>query len=224
MSFHVADECLALGLRAGALACRNLQVTPANPTLRTEIAREAERIRERFASPAAVRSDPAVVAFQAILRNVRINPRKDQPSLERLLLSALKRGDLPAINSLVDAYNLISVRSGLSLGAHDLDRIRLPVSLRLLTGAESFTPLGRDVPVPVVAGEFGYVDAAGRVLCRLDVLQAEFSKVTTATTNALLIIEGTADHPPDAFRTAFAEVQELITRHCGGTAEVLALP
>src|SRR5262249_2541739 len=102
--------------------------------------------------------------------------------------------------------------------------IRLPVSLRLLTGAEPFTPLGRDTPAAVTPGEFGYVDAAGRVLCRLDVLQAEFSKITTATTNALLIIEGTGTHPPDAFRTAFAEVQDLVPRHCGGTAEVLALP
>jgi DNA/RNA-binding domain of Phe-tRNA-synthetase-like protein len=98
------------------------------------------------------------------------------------------------------------------------------VALRVLTGAESFAPLGRDTPAAVTAGEFGYVDAADRVLCRLDVLQAEFSKVTTDTTNALLIIEGTAAHPPEAFRAAFSEVRELIARHCGGTAEVLALP
>ena len=37
---------------------------------------------------------------------------------------ALRRGDLPLINSLVDAYNLVSVRSLCSLGAHDLDKMR----------------------------------------------------------------------------------------------------
>jgi DNA/RNA-binding domain of Phe-tRNA-synthetase-like protein len=224
MSFHVAADCLALGLRAGALLFRDVRVAAASPALRADIAQEVERIRERFASPAAVRTDSAVAAFQELLRRVGVNPRKDQPSLERLLLAALKRSDLPIINSLVDAYNLVSVRFGLSLGAHDLDWINLPVTLRLLNGTESFTPLGRDAPTAVVPGEYGYVDGADRVLCRLDVLQAEFSKVTMATTKVLLIVEGTAAHSPDAFRAAIADVTEQVIRHCGGTAEVVTFP
>src|SRR5207248_1118380 len=176
--------------------------------------------RARFASPAAVRSGPEVMRFQEVLHKVGVNPRREQPSLERLLLFALKRGDLPAVNNLVDAYNLVSVRSFCSLGAHDVDTIAPPVALRLLTGRETFTPLGRDTPVAVIAGEYGYVDARDRVLCRLDLLQAEFSKVTTGTANALLIVEGTAAHPPEVLRQAFADVVELVARHCGGTAEV----
>ena len=144
--------------------------------------------------------------------------------MERLITFALKRGDLPAINNLVDAYNFISVRSRCSLGAHDLGRIAQPVSLRLLTGRETFTPLGRDTPMSVTAGEFGYVDAADRVLCRLDLLQAEFSKVTTSTANALLIVEGTAAHTPDVLRQTIADAIELVTRHCGGSADIVALP
>jgi DNA/RNA-binding domain of Phe-tRNA-synthetase-like protein len=171
-----------------------------------------------------VRAAPDVVRFQELLRQVGVNPRKLQPSLERLLTFALKRGELPAINGLVDAYNLVSVRTGCSLGAHDLDRIALPVTLRLLTGRETFTPLGRDEAEPVVAGEYGYVDAADRVLCRLDVLQAEFSKVTTSTRNALLIVEGTAGHAPEVMQRAVTESIEQITRQCGGTAEVVSHP
>jgi DNA/RNA-binding domain of Phe-tRNA-synthetase-like protein len=98
------------------------------------------------------------------------------------------------------------------------------VSLRLLTGGEPFTPLGAAAPAAVVPGEYGYVDALGRVLCRLDVLQADFSKVTAATVNALLIVEGTAAHDADRLRQAFADATELVTRHCGGKAEVVALP
>src|SRR5262249_32549716 len=127
-------------------------------------------------------------------------------------------------NSLVDAYNLASVRSLCSLGAHDLDRIALPVALRVLTGGESFRPLGGGEAVPVTEGEFGYADAQRRLLCRLDLLQAEFSKVTADTVNALLIVEGTAAHAPEVLQRAFAEAVELVTRHCGGTAEVVALP
>src|SRR5207249_986643 len=137
------------------------------------------------------------------------------------LTFALKRGDLPTVNNLVDAYNLVSIRSLCSLGAHDLDTIVPPVSLRLLTGRESFTPLGRTTEETVVAGEYGYVDASERVLCRLDVLQADFSKVTARTVNAFLIIEATAAHVPELVRRTFADAIDLISRHCGGSAEVV---
>src|SRR5262249_16958266 len=136
----------------------------------------------------------------------------------------LKRGTLPAVNSLVDAYNLVSIRTNCSLGAHDLDRIVLPVSLQVLTAPAIFTPLGTAAQATVSPGEYAYLDGQGRVLCRLDVIQADFSKVTADTTNALLIVEGTADHSPELLRRAFDEVIEVVVRYCGGTAEVAANP
>jgi DNA/RNA-binding domain of Phe-tRNA-synthetase-like protein len=224
MTFRVAQECVRLGLRAGAVVFRGVRVAPADPALRAEAAREAGAVRARYAGPAQVRADPMVASFHDVLRRVGANPRRDQPSVDRLLTFALKRGDLPAVNSLVDAYNLVSVRSRCSLGAHDLDTLSTPVSLRLLTGREEFTPLGSDAPAAVVPGEFGYVDARSRLLCRLDVLQADFSKVTERTTNALLIIEGTTAHTPEALRRAFDEAIAWVTRWCGGEAEVVAFP
>src|SRR3712207_4399142 len=131
MSFVVAEECLAPGLRAGAVVFRNVRVDLVSPALRAEIAREVEAIRERLPDPRAVGSLPEVVSYREVLSKVGVNPRREQPSVERLLTFARKRGDLPAINSLVDAYNLVSVRFLCSLGAHDLDRIALPVTLRL---------------------------------------------------------------------------------------------
>src|SRR5260370_1486240 len=142
--FIIAEECIKLGLRAGVILFRNVQVGPASPALQSESAAEAQAIRAKFAGPQTVRSNPAVIGFRDILRKVGINPRKEQPSVERLLTFALKRGELPAVNSLVDAYNLVSIRSLCSLGAHDFDTISPPVALRLLTGRQSFTPLGRD--------------------------------------------------------------------------------
>jgi DNA/RNA-binding domain of Phe-tRNA-synthetase-like protein len=222
--FKVSEDCIQLGLRAGAIVFRNVCIAATSPALRAEIAHEVQAIQAKFASPDAVRALPEVIGFQELLRKVGVNPRKEQPSVERLLNYALKRADLPAINSLVDAYNLISVRSMCSLGAHDLDRLALPVTLRLLTGQESFTPLGRATETAITPAEYGYVDAANRVLCRLDLLQAEFSKVTTGTSHVLLLVEGTTAHAADAVRQAFAEVMARVTHHCGGTAEVAAFP
>jgi DNA/RNA-binding domain of Phe-tRNA-synthetase-like protein len=224
MTFSVAQECFGLGLRSEAIVFRNVRVQASGSDQRAEIIKEAAEVRARFANAKAVRRDPLVASFQSILRQVGANSSTVRPSVERLLTFALKHGDLPAINNLVDAYNVASIRSGCSLGAHDLDLLMPPVLLRLLDGSESFTPLGSDQQVPVTAGEFGYVDAANRLLCRLDVLQADLTKVTEATVNALVIVEGTVAHPPQILRKAFDDVIELVTRHCGGVAEIVSFP
>ncbi|HEY7313897.1 MAG TPA: phenylalanine--tRNA ligase beta subunit-related protein [Gemmataceae bacterium] len=220
--FAVSAECVQLGLRAGSVVFRDVRIAPAPLELRAAIAEAIQAVRKAFAAPAEVRSCVEVAAFQALHRCLGVNPRKEQSSVERLLLLALKRGEVPAINSLVDAYNLVSLRRRCSLGAHDLDAIAPPVSLRLLTGRETFTPLGASASAIVVPGEYGYVDAADRLLCRLDVRQADFSKVTETTRNVLLIVEGTAEHDPEALRRAVEEVMETVMRYCGGTAEVVA--
>lgn len=224
MTFNVTEDCARLGLRAGAIVFHDVRVTASSPAQRAEIANEAAIVRGRYSSLSAIRADPAVSRFHAILRQVGGHSKTDRPSLERLLTFAFKRSDLPDINNLVDAYNLVSIRSSCSLGAHDLDRIALPVSLRLLDGTESFTPLGSDISIPTTAGEFGYVDASNRLLCRLDVLQAEFSKVTEATKNVLLIVEGTASHSAEVLRKTFVEVIKFVTRYCGGTGEIVSFP
>jgi DNA/RNA-binding domain of Phe-tRNA-synthetase-like protein len=224
MIFCVFEECVQLGLRAGAVVFRDVRVGPSGPELLAVIAEECARVRARFASAAVVRSSPEVAAFQEIHRRVGANPRREQSSVERLLTFALQRGRLPAINGLVDAYNLVSIRSGCSLGAHDLDRLALPVSLRVLDSPQSFVPLGSLSPAVANAGEYAYVDARGSILCRLDVVQADFSKVTADTVNALLIIEATSAHSAAAVRKTFTDAVELVLRHCGGTAEVVAFP
>ena len=62
MTFVVAEDCRALGLRAGAGVFRGVRVGPASAELRAEVRREAEAIRARFAEPQAVRTLPEVTA------------------------------------------------------------------------------------------------------------------------------------------------------------------
>jgi len=126
------------------------------------------------------------------------------------------------VNNLVDAYNLVSLRTRCSLGAHDLDRLAVPVELRLFRGNESFRPLGSREDQHVNRGEFGYVDRENRVICRLDSLQAEFSKVTTDTTRALLIVESTTAHDTEQLERDFAATRAVLDRYCGTKAEVVA--
>ena len=49
MDFVVAEECLRLGLRAGAVVFRDVTVAMSPPDLRSEIEQEARAVWERFA-------------------------------------------------------------------------------------------------------------------------------------------------------------------------------
>jgi DNA/RNA-binding domain of Phe-tRNA-synthetase-like protein len=220
--FVVTQECLDLGLRARALVLRGLQIEDASTELREAIDREAARIRQRFEQVAEIRSLPEIVRVHEIIRAVGAKPKSRPPSTQKLLEYAWKRGTLPAVNVLVDAYNWMSLRTTCSLGAHDLGRIATPVELRLFRGTETFRPLGSDEMQSITKGEFGYVDAQVRVVCRLDSLQADFSKVTASTTDVLLIIESTTAHTSEQLAAIVADTAAAITQYCPGTIEVVA--
>jgi DNA/RNA-binding domain of Phe-tRNA-synthetase-like protein len=223
-TFLVSKGCWDLGLRAGAIVVRDVRITQASSKLRSEIDEEVQVIRNRYSSLSEIRAIPELVKLQDILRNVNVRPRKRPPSTQKLLEFALKRGTLPAVNNLVDAYNLVSVRTKCSLGAHDLDKITVPVELRLFEGNQSFRPLGGNEDEKVKPGEFGYVDANDRVICRLDSVQADFSKVTADTTRVLIIIEATSSHTAEQLEKAFADTKDIVNCYCGGTSEVVAFP
>lgn len=219
-SFKVTSECLALGLRARAIVLKGLTITAASRELRTEIEAEACAIREQFDNVAGIRALPELSHIREIIRAVGVKPRSHPPSTQKLLEYAWKQGTLPAINSLVDAYNLMSLRTKCSLGAHDLRCIATPVELRLFRGSETFRPLGSDTDRPIRAGEFGYVDAQERVLCRLDSLQADFSKVATQTRDVLLIIESAETHAAGKLDDVVDRTVAIINHYCLAAPDV----
>lgn len=218
-TFVVTPECLALGLRARTLVLKGLRIEEASRDLRADIDEEARRVRDQFDHVADIRSMPELASIREIILNVGVKPKNHPPSTQKLFEFAWKLGTLPAINNLVDAYNLMSLRTRCSLGAHDLGHAAAPVELRLFRGTESFRPLGFDGPRQVRAGEFGYVDAQERVICRLDSLQADFSRITANTTDALLIIESTTAQTREQLDSVVADVAAAIDRYCAGVVE-----
>jgi DNA/RNA-binding domain of Phe-tRNA-synthetase-like protein len=221
---RVTTDCQSLGLRAAGMLLSNVHIEPAADPLRLLIDDTARNIQLEFETLSHIRKLKNLVAVQQILRQVNVKPRQHPPSSQKLMEYAWRRGTLPTVNNLVDCYNLVSLRTQLSLGAHDLDLIACPVQLRLFQGQETFHPLGQTQPRPVVVGEFGYVDAQNRVLCRLDSLQADFSKVTARTRRVLLIIETTASREDQPLYAAIEQLEELLKQHCQAKLDQLILP
>ena len=220
----MSDACKQLGFRAGAIVFKGVGIGPSAPGLQHLINRRILEIKDQFATPVALRSTPEIVRLHSLFRAVGVNPRRVQPACERLIQMALKRGRLAQINNMVDAYNLMSVRSICSFGAHDIDKLALPIQLRLLQGDEEFIPIGSHQKEACAAGEFAYVDSAKRVICRLDVRQAEFSKITPKADSVLLIIGATTALSFSQLEVLFSETTDLITKYCGGTFKTVHFP
>jgi len=223
-AFQISDECAELGLVVGVLMLRDVAIAESPAALRRSIQSSSDEVRRRFSGVAAIREAPEVQAFRRIYEAVGVNPNRHAPACQRLLEMVWKKGDLPSINTLVDLYNLVSIEGLLSLGAHDLGEVALPIHLRIASRDESFTPLGSHGGHDVRRGEFAYFDARQRVVCRLDLVQADFSKITARTSGAFLIVEGTRVHDRQAFEKASNALMKLAADYCGGTADIVSWP
>jgi DNA/RNA-binding domain of Phe-tRNA-synthetase-like protein len=161
---------------------------------------------------------PKIAAWRAAFSRFGARPSKYQASVEALARRA-RRGDaLPPISPLVALYNALSLRFLVPVGGDDLDLVSGGLHLRLARGDESFVPLGAEEPDPPEPGEVIYADDA-KVLCRRwSWRQGEASKISAATTQAVLNVHGLPPATRDEVARATETLAELVGRVCGGSA------
>jgi len=175
-------------------------------------------------SPQAIAADPVLYGYRLLHDAVGRSNNKNVASTEALLKLLLETGRFPRVNLLVDCYNLVALRTRVSLGAHDIAHVAGGIHLRLTGGNEYFLPLNATGQKPVISGEYAYIDDANEILCRLEVRQAEKTKITTTTTDCIMIAQGNVNVTSEALRTATTAMVALVQRFCGGQAELLYAP
>lgn len=174
-----------------------------------------ERVRQDN-SLADVVAHPKIAAWRQAFSQFGARPSKYQSSIEALLRRA-RRGDvLPPINALVAVYNAVSLRFLLPVGGDDLDLVSGGLHLRAAKGDETFRPLGAEEDDPPELGEIIYVDDA-KVLCRRWSWRGgEPSKISAATTNAVLNVHGLAPSTLEEITRATETLATLVREVCGG--------
>lgn len=122
---------------------------------------EGERIRSSYQMPDVARR-PGIAATRAAYKALGKEPNRYRPSSEALCRRLIKGMELYRIDALVDIINLISVRSGYSIGGFDADKIAGD-TLLLGVGRENepFEAIGRGLlniaSLPVYRDEVGGV-------------------------------------------------------------------
>jgi DNA/RNA-binding domain of Phe-tRNA-synthetase-like protein len=224
LSFSFAPEVAQLGVRGAYLVVSGLRNRESDASFEEHKRMVLEQLLHEYGQDGFLRDDPILAGFRDLHSRIGRSNRKYVASPEALVARFLRTGSFPRVNLVVDIYNIVSLTTRLALGAHDVRYIAGGVSLRLTDGSERFVPLGSTSPQPILPGEYGYVDGDNEVICRMEVLQVEKTKIEMDTTEAFFIVQGNANTPEDFVASAADELIELITTYCGGSVRVLHWP
>jgi lysyl-tRNA synthetase class 2 len=185
--------------------------------------RVAEETARKGLSVEALAAHPRIDDWRRAYRKFGSDPKTYKNSLEALLRRVLKGGTLPSINPLVDAYNAVSIKHLFPAGGSDLDLVEGDITLTFANGGEQFVPLGNANAESVLPGEVVYKDDASVLCRRWNWRESEKSKMTDATRNVCLVLEGLESSTRRELSYALAELASLLCANCGGTARASVL-
>ncbi|MBU0976564.1 MAG: lysine--tRNA ligase [Patescibacteria group bacterium] len=165
---------------------------------------------------------PQIASYQGMYKamGVDINSRKSSP--EAMLRRIVEEEVLYSVNSCVDAYNAAVLMTQISTGAFDLDRIKLPVTVREAKTGEKIVIIGGEVK-RLKDGEICYFDKVGAYNMDFNFRDAERTKVTEKTKNLWINVEGVCNITREQVADALKLTVDLITKYCGGEIEIIGM-
>ncbi len=181
------------------------------------MAREEEaRIRGEF-SIDKLSQHPKIEAWRKAYQVFGAKPKEHRSSVENLYRAVLGGKSVRHINTLVDIYNLISLKYILPVGGEDIDKVKGDI---VLTFAGANEPpallLGDKEPRPPHEGEVIYRDDISAICRRWNWREAKRTKLTEGTKNSILVIEGLPPVTRDEIETATKELAKLVKQYCQG--------
>lgn len=191
-----------------------------SPAELVQMLREAEESVRARIDLEKIAEEPRIRSWREAYRAFGAKPAEFRSSVEAMARRALRGDELPAINTLVDIGNVMSLRHLIPAGGHAIDLLNGDIELRFATGDEDFVAFGSDQLEHPLPGEVIFVEGK-TVLTRRWTWRQGNHTLTLPETRA---IEFNVDGLPPVTRAdieaASAEVAELIGRFCGGTSRI----
>lgn len=163
---------------------------------------------------------PEVVSYRKLYKAMGIDWHSRRPSPEALLRRVALGKGLYSVNTCVDAYNLVVMKSRVSVGAFDLDMVEFPTVLRFAGEGDEILLLGDTEPTRYKASEIAYYDKTGGYNIDFNFRDAQRTRVTPDTKNIWINVDGVYDIPPEQVKQTLHEAVQKIVQYCGGTVEV----
>ncbi len=189
-----------------------------------DMLRRAEQNLPRIFGDGPVTSHPSVAVWRDAYRKFGAKPKETPSSVENLVRRVLGGGAVRPVNPLVSLYNAISLTHLIPVGGEDLDRLSGDVRLTRAGHAEPpVLLLGEKEPRSPHEGEVIYTDDIGALCRRWNWKEADRTKLTPETKNAVLVIEALPPLTSDMLQRAVEELAALVERHVGGAVSTLFL-
>lgn len=163
-------------------------------------------------TPDSIKQQPAIAATRAAYRSLGKDPSRYRPSAEALRRRLLRGLELYRIDTLVDLINLVSLRTGYSIGGFDADKI-VGTELELGVGRadEPFEGIGRGALN--IEGLPVYRDREGGI--GTPTSDHERTKMGLETTHILAIINGYSG--AEGLEEAAQWTADLLRRYASAT-------
>ena len=129
--------------------------------------------------------------YRELIKKAGRSVKKNPPTVPGFIDNIKHRGSMPRINSIVDVYNIESIRSSLAIGGHDLNSVHGDVIVTVCGKEDTFTAIGGKEK-HVEPTDFVYRDNNG-IMAWLDVRDSEFYKMLDDTRNVLFVMQGNAN-------------------------------
>lgn len=153
---------------------------------------------------------PSVAATRKAYKACGKDPSRYRPSAEALLRRVSQGKALYRINAVVDCNNLISLQTGLSIGAYDAAQLKPPVTLRIGQMEESYEGIGRG-PINL-AGLPLLADALGPFGSPTS--DSERTMITERTERLLMVLFGFG--AGEELAVAVETAKTALANHCSG--------
>ncbi len=165
-----------------------------------------------------------IIPWRNAYKKFGAKPKKHLSSIENLVQRILKRQSLRSINTLVDLYNVISLRYLIPAGGEDLDTIDGNIELTIAGDHEKpVVLLGDQQARTPQSGEVIYKDNNGAICRRWNWKEADRTKLTKDTRDAFLVLEALPPVKKEILEIALHELAWLIEKYCGGSVTVALL-
>ncbi len=160
-----------------------------------------------------LKDEPHLRAYRDFYWRVGIDPTKTRPASEALLRRVLQGKEVPRINTLVDAYNLASMKTRIAIAAFDAAHTYGDLRMRLARAGESFLGIGMDTPVTLEGIEVVCEDDRGLVAI-YPYRDSHRTRVTTATADTVFMTCGVPGIPAAVLVGAADTTRAFVERFC----------
>ncbi|MEX2719952.1 MAG: B3/4 domain-containing protein [Candidatus Wukongarchaeota archaeon] len=176
-------------------------------------------VKEKY-SLETLKDIPVLRAYRDFFWRVGIDPTKIRPAAEALIRRILRGNPIPKINSLVDAYNLASITSEISIAALDLDKVKGNLFMRLANEGENFLGIGMKSPL-VLKGKEIVISDDEKLVAVYPYRDADNTKIIMGTKNILFLLCGVPGIDEKTLEKAGKITIDYVTRFCGGTGKLV---